>query len=104
MQRDPLTVRYFSMRFLLGQKAVMDRCPANAAKVRAPLLLVEGAHDGLVDRRGTDEIFAAAGAADKARLVAREGGHGASAVETEVGAIVQWLLARVSPKPEAASP
>ena len=29
MQRDPLVVRYSSLRYLLAQKRVMDRCVAN---------------------------------------------------------------------------
>lgn len=100
MQRDPLVVRFFSMRFLLGQRAVMKACPRNAARVGAPLLLVQGAGDALVDPRGNDEILAAARSADKARLVAPEGGHGASAVETSVQALIRWLQAhRPAPGP-----
>jgi len=94
MRRDPLVVRFFSMRFLLGQRAVMKACPRNAAAVHAPLLLVQGAGDALVDPRGSDEILAAAGTADKVKLVAARGGHGASAVETIVEALLAWLRAR----------
>jgi alpha-beta hydrolase superfamily lysophospholipase len=95
MQGDPLVVRYFSMRYLLAQRKVMDRCATNAAAISAPLLLVDGAEDALVDPAGSDELFRAAKSADKIRLRAEEAGHGSSAVETMVSPIVDWLLARV---------
>lgn len=94
MQRDPLTVRYFSMRFLFAQKEVMDRCAANAAAATAPVLLVQGARDGLVNPRGNDELLAAAKTTDKVKLIAPDGGHGSSAVETLVEALVPWLQER----------
>jgi len=93
MQRDPLVVRHFSLRYLLAQRAVMNACPRNAAAIDAPLLLVEGAEDALVDPRGNDEILAAARSADKTKLVAPRGAHGASAVETTVDELLRWLLA-----------
>lgn len=90
-QADPLVVRYFSLRYLSAQKEVMDRTATNAARVTAPLLLVQGAHDQLVDPVGNDELLEASASADKRRLIAEEGGHGASAVETEVDALMDWL-------------
>lgn len=94
MQRDPLVVRYFSLRYLLAQKRVMNRCPANARATRAPLLLVQGARDALVDPRGHDDILAAAGTTDTTRLIARDGAHGATAVETVADDILAWLEGR----------
>jgi len=91
MQRDPLVVRHFSLRYLLAQREVMDACPRNAAAVDAPLLLVQGAEDELVDPRGNDEILAAARTADKVKLVSPRGAHGASAVETVVEQLVGWV-------------
>lgn len=93
MQRDPLTVRYFSMRYLFAQKKVMDRCAANAARASAPVVLVQGARDGLVDPKGNDELLVAAKTTDKVKLIAPEGGHGSSAVETLVEPLVLWLQA-----------
>lgn len=93
LQRDPLVVRYFSLRFLFAQKKVMDGCAKNAA-TDVPLLLVEGAKDALVDPRGNGEILAAARTTDKTKLVAAEGRHGPNAVETSVEPLVRWLLAR----------
>lgn len=93
MQRDPLVVRHFSMRYLTAQRRVMDRIPANLGRVGAPLLLIRGAHDALVDPASFDVLLRAAASADKQVLVAAEGGHGSSAVETETDAIVGWLRA-----------
>lgn len=91
MQSDPLVVRYFSMRFMLAQKQVMDRCAKNAAAMTASLLLVEGQKDALVDPRGNDELLAAAKSPDKTKLQVPEGGHGSSAVELSAEPIVSWL-------------
>ena len=91
MQHDPLVVRYFSMRYLLAQREVMTACLKNAAAIDAPLLLVQGAEDALVDPRGNEEILAAAKMADKAKLVATKGAHGSTAVETVVDELVAWL-------------
>jgi alpha-beta hydrolase superfamily lysophospholipase len=93
LQRDPLVVRHFSMRYLLAQREVMNACPRNAAAVDAPLLLVQGAEDALVDPGGNDEILAAARTADKVRLVAPRGAHGSTSVETVVEALLRWLQA-----------
>lgn len=95
MQADPLVVRYFSMRFMLAQKQVMDRCAKNATELSAPLLLVQGEKDGLVDPRGNDELLAAAKSPDKAKLQVPEGGHGSSAVELSAELIVSWLRTRL---------
>lgn len=92
MQRDPLVVRHFSIRYLLAQRAIMNSCAKNAAAIDAPVLLIQGAHDALVDPRGNDEIFDAVRGPDKTRLVASEGGHGSSAVETVVDELVAWLV------------
>jgi alpha-beta hydrolase superfamily lysophospholipase len=88
MQRDPLVVRYFSLRYLMAQRKVMNRCPKNMAAVQAPLLLVQGAHDALLD---------AAQGSDKRKLVAPDGGHGASAVETMVQPLIAWFTAHAAP-------
>ncbi|MBL8923951.1 MAG: alpha/beta fold hydrolase [Myxococcaceae bacterium] len=94
LQADPLVVRYFSMRQLLAQKQVMDRCADNAARVTAPLLLIEGAHDALVDPTGNVELLARAKTRDKVRLVAPDGGHGSSAVESMVSELMEWITSR----------
>jgi alpha-beta hydrolase superfamily lysophospholipase len=89
MQRDPLVVRHYSLRYLLAQRKVMNRCPQNMAAVQAPLLLVQGAHDALVDPASFDALLGAARVADRRKLVAPDGGHGSSAVETMVEPIME---------------
>lgn len=96
MQRDALVVRYFSLRYLLAQRKIMNRCPQNVAAVQAPLLLVQGAHDALVDPASFDVLLGAARVADKRKLVAPDGGHGSSAVETMVKPLVEWFTLRAS--------
>lgn len=96
MQGDPLVVRHFSMRYLLAQKKVMDDCAANIAVTDVPVLLVQGAADALVDPKGNDELLAAARSSDKRKLVAPHAGHGSSAVETMIAALVDWLSSRAS--------
>lgn len=96
MQGDPLVVRYFSMRYLLAQRKVMDGCAVNIAVTDAPVLLVQGATDALVDPKGNDELLAAARSTDKGKLVAPRAGHGSSAVESMISPLVDWLSRRVS--------
>jgi alpha-beta hydrolase superfamily lysophospholipase len=97
MQRDPVVVRYFSLRYLFAQRKIMSRCPQNVAAVQAPLLLVQGAHDALVDPTSFDALLRAARVADKRKLVAPDGGHGSSAVETMVLPLVEWFTSRAAP-------
>jgi alpha-beta hydrolase superfamily lysophospholipase len=97
MQGDPLAVRYFSLRYLLAQRKVMNRCPQNMAAMQAPLLLLQGAHDALVDPASVDALLGAAQVSDKRKLVAPDGGHGSSAVETMVQPLVAWFTAHAAP-------
>lgn len=94
MQADPLTVRYFSMRAMASEGAVMDRCATNAAASRAPLLLLQGEEDGLVDPKGNDELLARSAATEKRRVLVPDAGHGSSTVEAAVQVIVPWVLER----------
>lgn len=98
MQRDPLVVRYFSLRYMLAQKRVMDRCSANASATDAPVLLIQGARDALVDPTGNDEILAAARTTDKVKMVTADGAHGSTAVETMVDEILRWLRTHTAPR------
>ena len=95
MQADPLVQRYFSLRYLLAQRKVMASCAVNIAVTDAPLLLVQGATDALVDPKGNDELLAMARSSDKSRLVAPGAGHGSSAVESMIAALVDWLSRHV---------
>jgi fermentation-respiration switch protein FrsA (DUF1100 family) len=79
------------MRYMLAQREVMSDCVRNVALINAPLLVVQGSEDALVDFRGNDEILTAAGTADKVKLVAKNGAHGSSAVETMVEELLQWF-------------
>ncbi len=104
LQADPLVVRYFSMRFMTGQKAVMDRSAVNVARLRAPLLVIEGERDALVDPKGNDELLAKAGSAERLRHLARDAGHGSSAVEGSTDVLVDWLLRHGAAAPIFSTP
>ncbi|MBL8961476.1 MAG: alpha/beta fold hydrolase [Gemmatimonadetes bacterium] len=96
MRRDPTVVRWFSIRALLGLRRVMRRCGRNIARAKAPLLLVQGAHDALVDPASYEALLRLAAVEDKGLIVAPAGGHGSSAVESSVEPIVRWLVAHKS--------
>lgn len=104
MQGDPLVVRHFSMRYLLAQRKIMDRSAVNIAVTDAPVLLVQGAGDALVDPRGNDELLALASNRDRSRLVAPRGGHGSSAVESMILPVVDWLSRRSPTSGDARRP
>lgn len=107
LQRDPLVVRYFSMRLLLGQRRLMNRLPENVGALQVPVLIVQGAHDALVDPRGNDILLGRTRATGSTKLIVAEGGHGSSAVEMAVEPIVRWIetrLANVSPYAQTSRP
>ncbi len=67
-----MVVRYFSMRYLLAQREVMNAWAENAAALDSPLRIVQGAGDAPVDPWGNDEILASAATADKVKPVATQ--------------------------------
>jgi alpha-beta hydrolase superfamily lysophospholipase len=69
----------------------MTGCAEHIALLDAPLLLVQGAGDVLVDPTGNDELVAAAKSKDKQKLVAPGAGHGSSAVESMISPLVDWV-------------
>lgn len=92
MRADPFVVRFFTMRAMSAEGALMKRCPDNARQLHAPLLLISGRHDALVDPAGSAELFAATASRDKQRLTS-PAGHGSSAVETVIEPLLKWLEA-----------
>lgn len=101
MQKDPLVVRYFSMRYMSAQGGIMDACDENIGAVDRPILLVQGAFDALVDPKGNDELLSLAKNSNKQKLIAANAGHGSSAVESMIPQLLGWLskLAPEPPKP-----
>lgn len=92
MRSDPFVVRFFTMRAMSAEGALMKRCAENARGVHAPVLLISGQKDALVDPAGSAELFAAAASRDKQRLTS-PAGHGSRAVETVVEPLVKWFEA-----------
>lgn len=91
---DPLVVRWFSMRAMLAAKQVMDGAPADAARCRCPLLLVDGDADRIVDRAGHAALLNAYAGVDKTRLTVPGGGHGYATVIKAMPTIAGWVDAR----------
>jgi alpha-beta hydrolase superfamily lysophospholipase len=91
---DPLVVRWFSMRAMLAAKQIMDDAPADAARCRCPLLLIDGDADRIVDRAGHAALFNAYAGADKTRLTVPGAGHGYTTVLKAMPTIAGWVDAR----------
>ncbi len=91
---DPSVVRWFSMRAMWAAKQVMDGAPADAARCRCPLLLVDGDADRIVDRAGHATLLNAYAGADKTRLTVPGGGHGYTTVIKALPEIVEWVEGR----------
>lgn len=98
-RRDGRIVPLQSMRTMIGAKRIMDRSAANAARIDAPLLLVEGALDELIDPQGSREIYEAWKGRDRERFVAQDAGHGRRAVLEAMEAIIDWLERRFTGSP-----
>jgi len=92
---DPLVVRWFSMRAMLAAKQVMDGVPADAARCRCPVLLVDGDADRIVDRAGHAALLDAYAGTDKTRLTVPGGGHGYATVRQAMPKIAEWVDALV---------
>ena len=93
-RRDPLVVRWFSMRAMLAAKQVMDGAPADATRCRCPLLLVDGDADRIVDREGHAALLNAYAGPDRTRLTVPGGGHGYATVLRAMPTIAEWVDAR----------
>jgi acylglycerol lipase len=104
MQRDPLVVRYYSMRYLMGLRRVLGRCVRNASRVSMPLLFVQGTRDEIIDPAGGEEIYVACPASDKTKWTVPERGHGAAVVEACSDEIAAWLATRAVTSPSTNPP
>jgi len=96
-QADPTVVRYFSLRYLQGLGASLERAPDNAAAATLPLLLVYGERDVIIDHSGSRELFALWAHADKQLVALPEAGHGASANRAAQPAISAFLRRHAAP-------
>jgi alpha-beta hydrolase superfamily lysophospholipase len=93
-RKDPLVVRWFSLRAMLAAKRVMDGALADAARCRCPLLFVDGDADRTIDRASHAPLLDAYAGADKTRLTVPAGGHGYGTVLKATPRIADWVDAR----------
>lgn len=91
---DPLLVHYFSMLCMLASKRLMDSMVTRARTSKAPLLLVYGAKDSIVERRGCERLFDAWACVDKRFLSIADGPHGKRTALEAAPTIREWARSR----------
>ena len=91
-KNDPLVQPLHSLQTMMLARDVMDELPANAARCDAPLLLLHGLLDPLVDPSGHAVIVDAWKAADKQKLELPHGAHGYSTVLDALPQLTQWVV------------
>jgi alpha-beta hydrolase superfamily lysophospholipase len=74
--RDPLLVKYFSLYYMNKSRKMMAAMVKKAKKADYPLLLIYGNKDGIVEKSGCDEIFAAWKNPNKQYVIVENGPHG----------------------------
>lgn len=87
---DPLRVTRRSMRLVAGLWALGDRALENARGARAPLLVIGGKDDELVDP-STGDALARAWGGPRAEVRHVWGGHGTAFVERNADAVVAFV-------------
>lgn len=88
---DPLITRYFSMHMMMESRKMMSSMNQNAQKAESPLLLLYGTADGLVDRKGCEQIFSSWKSKDKIFLEVENGPHGKATVIMAADRIRGWI-------------
>ena len=88
---DSLLVKYFSMYVMLESKKVMDSMIEYSKKAKYPLLLIYGAKDNIVDKKGCDMIFDAWNFKNKKYEIIENGTHGKSTVILAKRFICDWI-------------
>lgn len=88
---DLLLVKYFSMYVMLESKKIMDSMIDYAKNADYPLLLIYGAKDNIVDKKGCDMIFEFWKFEIKQYSIIENGAHGKSTVILSKDIINKWL-------------
>ena len=88
---DSLLVKYFSMYVMLESKKIMDSMIDYAKNADYPLLLIYGAKDNIVDKKGLDMIFEFWKFEIKQYTIIENGTHGKSTVMHAKSVISDWI-------------
>jgi len=88
---DPLLVKYFSMYMMVESRKLMKSMIEYAKGANYPLLLLSGAKDSLVDKKGCDLLFDAWKFEKKKYVVVANGTHGKSTVILAKDTIDKWI-------------
>jgi alpha-beta hydrolase superfamily lysophospholipase len=87
---DPLLTRYHSMYCMLGAKKLMDNMAEIAGSVKVPLLMLYGASDSIVDKKGCMEVYNAYAGKNKEFTEVKGGPHGKGTVILAGKKITAW--------------
>jgi alpha-beta hydrolase superfamily lysophospholipase len=90
-QNDPLLVKYFSLHMMIMSRELMNSMIGYATTANYPLLLIYGAKDSIVDKKGCDKLFDAWKCEKKQYEIIKEGTHGKSTVINSKDIINKWL-------------
>lgn len=88
---DSLLVKYFSMYVMLESKKIIDSMFDYSKKAKYPLLLIYGAKDNIVDKKGCDMIFEAWNLENKKYEIIENGTHGKTTVILSKNTINEWF-------------
>lgn len=89
--RDPLLVKYVSLYNMSQSRRLIAAMTERARNADYPLLLIYGRQDGLVEKSGCDEIFAAWKSPRKQYVVVENGPHGRLTVHKAMDRILDWV-------------
>lgn len=99
---DSRVVKYFSMRYLMGCKKLIDKSERYAKQIKLPLLMVIGAKDDYCDQEKTQKIFEHWPNDVKTKLVLKDAGHGTYITNYILNDVLKWLncIAQDTPEPK----
>lgn len=88
---DPLLVKYFSIYMMVESRKLMKTMIKYAKGANYPLLLIYGAKDNLVDKKGCDRLIDSWKFENRQYEVVGQGTHGKSTVILAKDAIDRWI-------------
>jgi len=91
---DPLLVSHFSLFYMMQSRKLLKSMARYARSAGYPLLLVYGAKDNIIDKKGCDILFGAWKSENKQYILVENGSHGKSTVIQSKEAICRWISNR----------
>ena len=94
-QNDPFLVPFFSLSLMSDARDLMDEMPANAKKIKIPLLLIYGTSDGLIEESGCELLLENWASSVKTYVRVPQGPHGKQTVLLATPSIQKWLAEKI---------